>query len=455
MVQALLTGLPTSVAGRGRAVRMAACLLCLAFAGAVGAAAARAQTFSTPVVIDNTHNASEPGIIADPSGKIFVNAPLGLPGPSLVWRSPDGGSTWTPTGPGTVGANPSAPAANATIGGGDSNLASDAAGNLFFIDLWLGDSSTAASHDSGTSWTGTPFDSMPIQDRPWVSADPRPGSTGTVYTVTEQLGTGLWITKSLVSALAGVIDPVSFPEITTVQRGFVGTVPPGNIVTGMNGTTYNVYSTFTGTAPGQYGVGLSALPAGGLSTTNTEIAPANGSFDTTQNFPVLAVDNANDNNVYVVWTDPTPTSWNIEFADSSDGGQTWSPAVTVGQGVYPWITADAPGKVDIGWYSAAPTYTGDPNAAPAGTSWQVDFAQNTNALASPSAFSAPAAATGTVKTGAICTQGTGCSADRELGDFMSIAHDAAGNALLAFVNVPSAGTSDVEFTKQTSGTGIG
>jgi hypothetical protein len=86
-----------------------------------------------------------------------------------------------------VGANPSALAANVTVGGGDSNLASDASNNLYFIDLWLGDSSTAVSHDAGANWTGVPFGTVPLQDRPWVSADPRPGNAGTVYSVTEQL----------------------------------------------------------------------------------------------------------------------------------------------------------------------------------------------------------------------------------------------------------------------------
>jgi hypothetical protein len=427
-------------------------VVALALGLTIGVAPAAAQTFSSPVVIDNTHNASEPGIIADPSGKLFVNAPIGLPGPSLVWRSTDTGSTWTATGPGTVGANP----ANVTLGGGDSNLASDAASNLYFVDLWLGNASTAVSHDSGAGWLGQPFGTMPIQDRPWVSADPRPGQQGIVYSVTEQLGTGLWISRSVVnSPLAGAVYPLSTPEITTVQRGVVGTVPPGNLVTDMNGTTYNVYSTFTGTSPGQHGVGLSALPAGALTTTNSSVTPADGAYDTSQNFPVVAVDNAADHNVYVVWTDPTPTSWNIRFASSTDGGQTWSSAVTVGQGVYPWITADGPGKVDIAWYSAAPSYAGDPNTAPAGTQWNVAFAQSVNATASTATFSAPATAVTGIKSGAICTQGTNCSADRELGDFMSIAHDAAGNALIAFATVPSSGHSNVEFTKQTAGTGIG
>lgn len=424
---------------------------------AASTAAASAQTFSSPVTVDSSHNASEPGIIADSGGRIFINAPVGLPGPSLIWRSTDQGSTWASTGPGTVGASPTGPTAEADIGGGDSNLASDAAGNLYWVDLWLGNSSTAVSHDSGNSWLGQPFGTMPIQDRPWVSADPRPGQTGIAYSVTEQLGSGLWLSRSVANnPLAGAVYPLSIPEITTAQRGFVGTVPPGNLVTGSNGTTYNVYATYTGAAPGNYGVGLSALPAGGVTTTNTAVTPATGSNDTTQNFPVVAVDNSGDNNVYVVWTDPTASSWNINFADSTDGGKTWSSAVTVGHGTYPWITADAPGKVDVAWYSAeAGGYTGDPNNAPAGTVWNVDFAQSLNADTASPSFTAPEVAAADAKSGAICTQGTNCSADRELGDFMSIAHDATGNALIAFAKVPAPGTSDIEFTKQTSGTTLG
>src|SRR5882757_4732470 len=332
--------------------------VCSAVALAGGATPAAAQfSFSSPVVIDNSHNAGEPGVIADPSGKIFVNAPPGLPGPSLVWRSDDGGTTWKSTGPGTVGASPTTQTANLTVGGGDANLATDAAGNLYLIDLWLGNSSAAVSHDSGASWLGQPFGTMPIQDRPWVSADPRPGHEGTVYSVTEQLGSGLWISRSVVnSPLAGAMYPLTTLEIATAQRGVIGTIPPGSLATDMNGTTYNVYSTSTSTAPGMHGVGISSLPAGGITTTNGSVTPADGSFDTSQSFPVVAVDNTADNNVYVVWDDPTPTSWNVRFADSTDGGKTWSSAVTVGQGLFPWITAEAPGKVDIGWYSAAPTY---------------------------------------------------------------------------------------------------
>src|SRR5437764_7642640 len=174
---------------------------------------ARAQvTFGAPVAVDDTRPAGEPGIIVDAQGRIFVNAPGGLPGPSAVWRSTNGGSSFTFKGPGAVGASPNG--AGIVIGGGDSNLASDAASNLYFIDLWLGSSSSAASQNHGDNWFGQPLASVPVQDRPWVSADPDPTRAGTVYTVTEQLGTGVFLSKSSgLSQLSGVVYPVSILEV--------------------------------------------------------------------------------------------------------------------------------------------------------------------------------------------------------------------------------------------------
>lgn len=416
-------------------------------------AQAQGFSFGTPVAVDDSRpDASEPGINVDAAGHVFVNAPPGLPGPSFVWRSIDGGASFVFAGPGTVGASPNG--TGVVIGGGDSNLATDARNNLYFIDLWLGDSSSAVSHDDGADWFGQPFGTVPIQDRPWISADPTAAGAGNVYSVTEQLGTGLFISISKPpSQLSGLVYPISLLEISDLDRGLVGTAPAGNMATNRKGDTYNVYSVFTGSNGS--GIGLSKLPNGSLTTTNSTVTPADSAHDQTQAFPVVAVDNGIDDNLYVVWTDPVSSSqWNIRFA--SFNGSSWSNAVTVGHGVYPWVTADAAGKVDIGWYSAERGgYIGDPNAgAAANAVWDVDFAQSVNALASTPTFSAPVQAADAAKSGNICTQGTGCSADRELGDFMSIANDAAGNALLSYVVVPTPGTGFVRVVKQTGGSTI-
>lgn len=433
-------------------------------AGAACTTNCPSMSFTTVQVDTQGTNASEPKILHSPTGDLFVNAPAGLPGPSDIWRSADGGSTWTKLPLANVGTS------NVTIGGGDSDLAADAAGHLYLVDLWVGNSSTAVSSDNGNTWTGQPFGTVPIQDRPWVSADPRPGHTGTVYSVTDQPGTALWLSMAQAAGIPnpapGVVYPVSIPEVfygpsgtglPVPTRGIVGAQPPGNLVTDMNGVTYNVY-------PDGTGVGMSVLPTGwptsGVLPASEFVTPS-ASDNATNAFPVVAVDNTADTNVYVVWSNAVSASeWDVDFASSTDGGKTWSSAVNLGQGIYPWITADAPGKVDVAWYSAnlagnPSPYGGDPNAAPSGTRWDVAFSQSLNATSGTPSFSTPVAAVTGIKPGAICTQGTGCSADRDLGDFMSITHDGAGNALLAYVFVPSSGTSVTWFAKQTSGTGIG
>src|SRR5260370_22951476 len=120
----------------------------------VAASRAFALTFGRPVAVDDSRRGSEPGINADSSGRIFINAPNGLLGPSRVWRSTNAGQSFSFVGPGNVGVTP-APAV--ILGGGDSNVSIDSANSLYFIDLWLGGSSSAVSHDSGTSWSCQPL----------------------------------------------------------------------------------------------------------------------------------------------------------------------------------------------------------------------------------------------------------------------------------------------------------
>ena len=425
--------------------------VCSALACAVTLVSPRqapAFSFSAPVAVDDSRPASEPGIAVDSNDTVYVNGPQGIEslGPSRVWQSTDGGSSFTFVGPQTVSAGP-----NVTIGGGDSDLAIGAGDALYFVDLWLVDASTAVSTDGGATWKGIPFGTMPIQDRPWVSADPT--SPGVVYSVTDQIPTGLWISRTLPGPLAGTFYPISVPEVLTIQRGIVGTAPPGNLVTNQKGDTYNVYAIFTGDPPGQWGIGLSQLAAGSFLTMNAEVPPAHGAFTQTSAFPVVAVDNAADDNLYVVWTDPVSDSeWDIRFA--SFDGTAWSNAVTLGRGLFPWVTAQAPGKVDVAWYSAAPQYVGDPSLAPADTVWNVAFAQSVNALSPSPTFSAPANAATGIKTGKICSEGINCSADRELADFLSIAHDSSGHALIAYTFVPSPGESRVRVVKQTDSSTI-
>src|SRR6476469_4075119 len=96
---------------------------------------AHAASFGTPVVASGD-DVSEPGIDVAPDGTLYVNAPVGVlsnvPGsPSKVYRSGDGGATWT-TLPQSLKAN--------LPGGGDSDITIAPDGTLSETDLWLGNS---------------------------------------------------------------------------------------------------------------------------------------------------------------------------------------------------------------------------------------------------------------------------------------------------------------------------
>jgi hypothetical protein len=225
-------------------------------------------------------------------------------------------------------------------------------------------------------------------------------------------------------------------------------------VTNQKGDTYNLYPVGYGYLGA--GLALGQLAAGSTAPTNRFISPTyyDNSLPTDGK---IAVDNGVDDNLYVVWTNEVSANeWDIRFTSSSDGGNTWINGGIIGHGVYPWITVKAPGKVDIAWYTAefSSGYIGDSNIAPDTTQWDVVFAQSVNALSSSPAFTSPLIAASQAKLGSICTGGANCSANRELGDFMSVTSDSLGNALISYTHVPRPGSSVVMFTKQASGTAI-
>src|SRR3954469_23373850 len=134
----------SSVIGERRRRTAGLAALAVAVVLVAGPAAAHAS-FGAPVVVTGA-DLGEPGIDVARDGAVYVNAPTGLlsnlPGsPSDVFRSDDGGASWTLLPAGLKSNFP---------GGGDSDISLDpATGAIAETDLWLGSATVSTSTDKG------------------------------------------------------------------------------------------------------------------------------------------------------------------------------------------------------------------------------------------------------------------------------------------------------------------
>jgi hypothetical protein len=402
--------------------------LVLCIAGMLAAVpAANAASFASPVVVTGD-DLGEPGIDVAKDGTIYVNAPTGLlsnvPGsPSDVFRSTDGGASWVNT---PAGARSNLP------GGGDSDISLDPnTGKIYMTDLWLGSATVSTSSDKGQTWTANPVEGTPIQDRQWIST---PGGD-IAYHLTHQIPSGLVVSKSVDG---GVTFPVRTVAATPAdQTGCI--CPPGNLIsqagTGALGTNDRVgfvYATSTG------GVNFARSTNGGLTFTQSTVGPASDA-DTTQAFPVVA--DAGGDHLVSVWLENVGNSSRIRYSDSTDWGSSWSAPrtlVSTGASVYPWVAASG-SHVAVSLYHADASGTSE--SVPESAQWFETYLESTDSGAT---FSAPQTVDPTpVKSGPICTEGTGCSGDRELLDFQSVALDGSNLADVAYTRSID-GNSDTE-----------
>src|SRR4051812_46917968 len=132
------------------------------------AAAPGPITFSHHVPVDQQRPGNEPDLLVTPNGHVFSSQPFGFSTTeSFIWSSKDKAKSFQLV-PGSLG--PGKPATCA--GGGDTELATDASGNLFFSDLQgLTNFSNSVSRDEGATWSpncaGSPNTAV---DRQWFAA---------------------------------------------------------------------------------------------------------------------------------------------------------------------------------------------------------------------------------------------------------------------------------------------
>lgn len=406
-------------------------------------------TFSTPIVLPgppdlaSSQQGIEPRAVADPLGNVYVAAIQGVPAGTDVWKSMDGGKTFSFLGQ-PDGAQAAAIVAHGVgAGGGDEDLATGASGNVYVNSLWLGSSTQSSSFDGGTTWTVNPLSTdTPITDRQWLATS----GNSTVYLTFKQLGALAANTESIFVAKS-FDGGITFPQIVEVTRPEFGVQPglQGNIA--VDPATGGVYNVFVGAQANQ--LYLARSTDGGRTWDLKLVYQAPSATSLGNVFPSLGIDRGG--NLHVAWSDGHA----IYLTDSADHGTTWTVPARVSSGsgtktsLAPWAQAGDAGKVNVVWWGTSAASNND-----AAAEWHVFFAQTLNALDRVPSF-AQAIATPVMHVGPICTDGTGCaSGTRNLAEYFAQGMAPDGSALIPYPDDKNNATPMTTFIRQTGGSTI-
>src|SRR5439155_11846759 len=170
------------------------------------------------------------------------------------------------------------------------------------------------------------------------------------------------------------------------------------------------------------------------------------SADTPHSVPVVSSDDVDT--LPAVWVAVFGTaSSRVRDARSGNWGASWTkPATLVGPGtsVYPWVAARGD-KVSVTVYHT--DASGTPDTVAGTSQWFEAYLESTNGGGSFTALAVIDPLP--VKSGPICTEGTGCSGNRELLDFQSVTIDGAGGANAAWTrSIDGVSDTEIRFARQ-------
>jgi hypothetical protein len=424
--------------------------------------------FEPDVVVDNHRAGTDDGL------RLYSSTPFGFSTTeSFLSMSRDSGETFKLTA-GNIG--PGKPTTCA--GGGDTELQLDTNGTIFFSDLQgLTNLSNSVSTDHGATFTTNcaAVPNTPV-DRMWYAhTGTLAGGNLKIYEEYDAVASSLPSTQNQLVETVSTDGLAFLPLVNTNAAsdclGFGAAncvndnegLPGNQIVDPASGDIF-----ITHTAPGSASTGAPQViverghvTAGPPDTvTWTHIGPINGALcpdpscvDSggnpedvgAENFPVIAEDKGHT--FYVAFASApvdssgTQTAPEQIYVSSSADGTTFTAPVQVSTGgtnTFPWIVAGSHGRVDLAWYHTDETDEGGVFGAGNLTSaeWNVQFAQSLNAGKPRPAYAVSTATEHFIKHGQICTNGLGCTTggDRSLGDFMQIATDKHGAAIIAYVD---------------------
>jgi hypothetical protein len=400
-------------------------------------------TFGQPTIAGVAGWGFEADLRLDPSNpnRIYMSSPdSGGSDTSWIWRSLDGGRTfkWIPA------AAPLNGKVIACPGGGDTELAVDGSGRLYFNDLSLANFSVSRSDDQGRTFLPCNSTAVPDGgvDRQWYALDGDPTNGGSLYLTNDEVGNGavqcgstqvnnvLVMYRSIGGPTAGLQfgPPNRITQPGGCQEGIMG----NNEVSAVATTTGHVVNGQATILPApvrhvyvlHYDGSLSKVlvarcfpvatgapllnvsDPSGLDCVDLPVADLGDptAVRAGANFPSLAIDRAG--NLYGVW-EQAPMNGAIAgdtalmYSYSTDEGAHWSTPVQIPTGlannVYAWAAAGDDGGVDIAWYGTAAHVdpNGGPQACPNGGPdavpgpWSLYLTQTLNAHARTVTFTPP------------------------------------------------------------------
>lgn len=433
---------------RRRVAIVVAAGLCV---GVAGTATASKGPYRLPAVVTtalpNSDSHTEPSMVVDSAGRIFVSAIFGFPGyiggnPATggiqpgtpIWRSVDDGRHWTEHSTASVG-----PYAT-NLGGGDSALVLDKRDYIYATDLWLGDDSISYSTDHANTFLGSPISHRPLDDRNWLAYSPTADAIYQIYDGYD----GLWVSRADLNGPIGVNESLTFPnnyevapesaatnvpsKLPTYARAGIG--PPGGIaVDPRNGTVYATW-------PDQFGVAVAKSTDKGMTWAinhipQTTVSGANG--DCLWNFVPAAVDS--QGHLFVAFSridggsPSAPKGISIWLAESSDGVH-WTSTRLPSEATtsFPALTVIGPDRVGVGWVET--TVKGNPNDTTFGSAlWRLRYAEVAG-LARGTKHVAETTIDSYAHAGTLFVGPQG--GDRSMGDFFSMASNRRGEVYFAY-----------------------
>lgn len=467
--------------------------------GPVTAYSSSVPSFGTPVVSGVQGQGYEQSLRIDSGGRIYTSVPGSDPsGITWIWRSYDHGKTfkWVPASAPLTGRQPETVCA----GGGDSELAVDSAGNLYYADLNTYNFATARSSDGGATFTPPNCLSTansPV-DRPWFATDGNPTAGGSIYMTYDAVVQGslvcpggtstspdgpnnqLVIARSPVGGQTDATAGLVFGPSQTIGSGCDEGIM-GNAV--VSPVSHNVFVVHDDTQYDQILVGRCtpvdwSIDPSGLQCADVPVAQF-PSYITGANFPTISVDSAGG--LYAVWEEaPCTPCFNsnmtqayitgdtlLYMSSSLNDGLSWSPPVQIPtpglhNNVYAWIAAGDQGKFDLAWYGTGATMAPGTSRGPDSVSgdWSVYMEQS---LDGGQTFTAPILASEHfVHRGPMNTvmggQSSASTGGRDMGDFLQLRIGPDGEANIAYGDSNLDGGSSIlsqgMFVRQNGGPGV-